>query len=87
MAGYKLLIKTSAAKEIDEIGTKTGRQKVIAKIRMLETNARPVGSEKLAGHTDRHRLRQGNYRIIYLIDDVAREITIYKVGHRKDVYR
>ena len=45
------------------------------------------GSEKLAGYADRYRIRQGSYRIIYLIDDEHREITIFKIGHRKDVYR
>lgn len=50
-------------------------------------DARPRGSEKLAGYEDRYRVRQGNYRIVYLVDDDASVITIYKIGHRKDVYR
>ncbi|HUO44082.1 MAG TPA: type II toxin-antitoxin system RelE/ParE family toxin [Burkholderiales bacterium] len=87
MAGYKLLIKTSAAKEIDGTGSKADRQKIVSKILTLAANGRPAGSEKLAGHDNRYRLRQGNYRIIYLINDDTHEITIFKIGHRKDVYR
>ena len=86
MAGYRLLIKGSAAKELDAVGTKADRQRIIEKVQALGVRPRPQGSEKLAGHADRYRVRQGRYRIIYLIDDERREVTIFKVGHRKDVY-
>ena len=87
MAEYRLLIKASAAKEIEAIGTKAVRQRVVERIRALALDPRVPGSEKLAGYSDRYRVRQGQYRIIYLIDDIRHEVTIYKVGHRKDVYR
>ncbi|TMH38971.1 MAG: type II toxin-antitoxin system RelE/ParE family toxin [Betaproteobacteria bacterium] len=87
MAEYRLLIKASAAKEIEALGTKADRQRVIQRIRQLATDPRTLGSEKLAGYADRYRVRQGQYRIIYLIDDGRHEVTIFKVGHRKDVYR
>lgn len=87
MAGYRLLIKASAAKELGETGTKADRQRIVGKVQALAANPRPQGSEKLAGYADRFRARQGNYRIIYLVDDEHREVTIFKIGHRKDVYR
>ena len=88
MAEYRLLVKASAAKEeIEALGTKADRQKVIERIQALGADPRAEGSEKLAGYTDRYRVRQGQYRIIYLIDDRQHEITIFKVGHPKDVYR
>lgn len=87
VAEYRLSIKASAAKEIDALGTKADRQRVIQRIRQLAVEPRPSGSEKLAGYADRYRMRQGQYRIIYFIDDGRREVTIFKVGHRKDVYR
>jgi mRNA interferase RelE/StbE len=87
VAGYSLLIKTSAAKEIEAVGAKTDRRRIVARLQELSANPRPQGSEKLAGYTDRYRVRQGNYRIVYLIDDARREVTIFKVGHRRDVYR
>ena len=87
MAGYKLLIKASAAKEIEAAGTKTDRQRVVERIQALAVDPRAHGSEKLAGYADRYRIRLGQYRIIYLIDDERREVSIFKIGHRKDVYR
>jgi mRNA interferase RelE/StbE len=87
VAEYRLLVKASAAKEIEALGTRADRQRVIERIQTLGTDPRAEGSEKLAGYTDRYRVRQGLYRIIYLIDDKRHEITIFKVGHRKDVYR
>lgn len=87
MAEYRLLIKASAAKEIEALGTKADRQRVVQRIQQLAVDPRTVGSEKLAGYADRYRVRQGQYRIIYLIDDGRHEVTIFKVGHRKDVYR
>ena len=87
MAEYRLLIKISAAKELEAAGTKADRQRIVERLQALAVSPRAQGAEKLAGYADRYRVRQGNYRIIYLIDDGRREITIFKIGHRKDVYR
>ena len=87
MASYKVQIKTSAGKELAAVGSKSDREKLVARIQGLATNPRPHGSEKLAGYADRYRVRQGNFRIVYLIEDEAGAVTIFKVGHRKDVYR
>ena len=87
MAAYRLLIKASAAKEIGAAGTKAGRQRLLERIQALAFDPRIHGSEKLAGYADRYRIRQGQFRIVYLIDEERREVTIFKVGHRKDVYR
>jgi mRNA interferase RelE/StbE len=87
VAGYRLALKASAAKEIEGLGTKADRQRVVQRIQQLAAEPRPAGSEKLAGYADRYRVRQGQYRIVYLIDDARREVTVFKVGHRKEVYR
>jgi len=87
VAEYRLLLKASAAKELEKIGSKSDRSRIIAKSGELGSDPRPQGSEKLAGYDDRYRVRQGNYRIVYLIDEHRREVTIFKIGHRKDVYR
>ncbi len=87
MAEFRLLIKASAAKEIEAVGTKADRQRVVKRIQALAANPRAFGSEKLAGYSDRYRIRQGQYRIIFLIDEGRRLVTIFKVGHRKDVYK
>jgi len=84
---YRILIKATAAKELEAVGAKSDRQRIVAKIRSLAGNPRRQGTEKLAGYDDRYRVRQGSYRIIYLVDDEDLEVTIFKVGHRKDVFR
>ena len=87
MAGYRILLKPSAAKEIQAVGSKEDRRRIVEKISALASDPRSPRTEKLAGYDDRYRIRQGHYRIVYLIDDSRRDITIFKVGHRKDVYR
>jgi mRNA interferase RelE/StbE len=87
VASYSVLIKTSAGKELAAVVSKTDREKLVTRIQGLATNPRPHGSEKLAGYADRYRVRQGNFRFVYLIHDEGGAVTIFKVGHRKDVYR
>lgn len=87
MALYRIFIKPSAGKELEAVGSKVDRQRIVAKMQALASEPRPHGSEKLAGYEDRYRVRQGNYRIVYLIDDDVSVVTIYKIGDRKDVYR
>ncbi len=87
MGEYRLLIKSSAAKEIEAVDAKIERQRIVKRIKALAQNPRVQGSEKLAGYADRYRVRQGRLRIVYLIDDRRSEATIFKVGHRKEVYR
>jgi mRNA interferase RelE/StbE len=87
VAKYRLLVKPSAAKEIENVGSKMDRRRIVERIGALATEPRPNGVDKLAGYDDRYRVRQGNYRIVYLIDDSRLEVTVFKVGHRRDVYR
>ncbi len=86
MAKYSLLIKPSAVKEIESIDSKADRQRVVERIRELRDNPRPPGVEKLSGR-NRYRVRQGQYRIVYSIEDPALIVFVVKIGHRKDVYR
>ena len=85
MASYKLLIKPSAVKEIHSLPA--GDQKrVVARIRGLADDPRPSGTERLSGD-EKYRVRQGDYRVLYSVDDAAKTVVIVKVGHRRDVYR
>jgi mRNA interferase RelE/StbE len=86
VASYRLLIKPSAVEEI-ESAPKKDRLRLVKRIQDLSSDPRPPGCEKLSGHDDKYRVRQGMYRIIYTISDVDLEICIVKVGHRKEVYR
>ena len=86
-ASYKLEIKPSAAKELQSLGTKKDRAKIVARIQALTTEPRSSGAEKLAGEQNSYRVRQGNYRIVYTIDDHNKLVVVEKIGDRKDVYR
>ena len=85
MESYKIVIKRSAAKEIEKI-PKSHRKRIVSKIRDLSIQPRPPGVKKLSGE-EKYRIRQGEYRILYKIDDSIITITVVKVGNRKDVYR
>ena len=74
-------------KELEAVGQKKDRQRLVVRIQSLVEKPRPVGCEKLSGHLDRYRIREGNYRIVYSIDDQNFLVDVVKVGHRKDVYR
>ena len=85
MASYKLRMKPSAAKELEVMPNKD-RKRIVARIRQLSTNPRPPGSEKLSGE-EKYRVRQGDYRVLYAVEDTAATVTIVKIGHRREVYR
>ena len=85
MASYRLLIKPSAARELEELPTKD-RGRVAARIRGLSAHPRPPGCEKLSGQ-ELFRVRQGNYRIVYEVRDEGLTVIVFKIGHRRDVYR
>jgi len=83
---YELLIKPSAAKELEAVGRKSDRRRIVDKIYALRDDPRPSRCEKLTGQ-DRYRLRQGQFRILYVVDDGEQTVTVVKIGHRRDVYR
>jgi mRNA interferase RelE/StbE len=85
VASYEVLIKRSAAKELEALPTKD-RRRIATKIQALANDPRPPQVEKLSGE-EKYRLRQGDYRVLYAIDDAARQVTVVKIGHRRDVYR
>ena len=85
MADYRLLIKPSAANELELLPKKL-RVRVVGRIGGLASDPRPTGSEKLSGE-EKCRVRQGAYRVVYAVDDVAKTVLVVKIGHRKDVYR
>lgn len=86
MPKYSVLIKASAVKEIESIGSKRDRQAIVSLIEALAENPRPHGCEKLSGQ-EKYRLRKGRYRVVYSIGDQELIVFVVKVGHRKDVYR
>lgn len=85
MVVYKIFVKKSVSKDLTNI-PKKDVQKIIKKIQLLANDPRYKGCEKLSGE-EKYRVRQGNYRIIYSIQDNELTVWVVKVGHRKEVYR
>jgi mRNA interferase RelE/StbE len=85
MAEYKVYFKESVEKDLNTI-PKKDLQKILRRIETLSQEPRPQGHEKLTGQ-ERYRVRQGNYRIVYSIQDQQLTVWVVKVGHRKEVYR
>lgn len=85
MGSYSLFLKKSAERDLRKI-PHTELQRIIQRIKELAATPRPSSSEKLAGQ-DAYRIRQGDYRIVYTVDDDRQLIEIIKIGHRREVYR
>jgi len=85
MEKYKIEIKKSAFKELNKISFKD-LKKVLKKIQDLSITPRPQGCIKLTNQ-ENYRIRVGNYRILYSIEDDILTIYVVKIGHRKNIYR
>lgn len=85
MAVYKVFFKASVEKDFSTI-PKQDLKKILKRIQGFVKNPRPLGCEKLTGQ-ERYRVRQGRYRILYSIQDDDQTVWVFKVGHRKDIYR
>jgi len=78
---YRVLIKPSAAKELEAIPPKD-RARLARKIASLAGNPRPPGGEKLSAQ-EQYRMRQGRYRIVYSIADAEKTVLVVRVAHRR----
>lgn len=86
MPEYKIFVKKSAEKEIAALPVRIieNLYKVFID---LQFEPRPHGVKKLSGHYNLYRIRIGDYRVIYSIEDAQLVIHVLKAGHRKDVYK
>jgi mRNA interferase RelE/StbE len=87
-AKYTLLTLPAARRQLRQL-QKTHNpeiKNIVDGIMSLAENPRPLGSRKLAGRSEL-RIRIGNYRVLYSIDDVLRTVTISVIAHRREVYR
>jgi len=82
---YSILILRRAPKELEDL-PRDAYGRVCQAIPGLEADPRPSGCRKLSGR-DGWRVRVGDYRVVYEIDDDASMITVLHIGHRRDVYR
>jgi mRNA interferase RelE/StbE len=82
---YLVTFAASARKELAGLPS-DAIARLLPKIRELADNPRPAGCKKLHGYKNRWRIRAGNYRVVYAIDDTAKSVDITRIAHRKEVY-
>jgi len=85
-SGYEVIVLRTPEKEIRRLPPKIRRQ-IFEKLLELEANPRLQDSVALRGFERGHRVHSGEYRILYDVDDLARVVTVWRVKHRKNVYR
>ena len=83
---YTLLLTASAEKDLRKL-PRSILERIHAKILTLRNDPRPAGVTKLSGNLEGWRVRVGDYRIVYQINDAAQTITLARVRHRREVYR
>ena len=82
---YEVRIVLAAEREMDKLPPLV-HTRVSRRILSLEDNPRPRGVKKLSAREE-YRLRVGDYRVLYTIDDKKCMVTVFAVGHRREVYR
>ena len=82
---YKIIVKPSAQKDLDKLPDKE-LKRIASRLGQLRINPRPIGVQKLSDE-EGYRLRSGNYRILFIINDKIKNIFIFRIKHRKDAYK
>lgn len=83
---YKVSVKKSAVKALTKL-PKPVVNRLVTAIRKLAGEPRPTGCKKLQGQDDLWRIRVGDYRVVYSIEDTIMIVDVIQVAHRKDIYR
>jgi mRNA interferase RelE/StbE len=86
MPQYSIVFARSARKELQALPLDLAKR-ILKKIDLLTSNPKPIGSKKLRGHSSLWRIRVGEYRVIYNIDDNNLVVDISVVRHRSEAYR
>jgi mRNA interferase RelE/StbE len=82
---YSVEVKPPARKELEALPNNV-LARVVQKIEFLGDTPRPTGCKKLKGYKDQWRVRVGDWRVVYIIDDPAKLISVTRVAHRREVY-
>jgi mRNA interferase RelE/StbE len=82
---YSIEVTRSAQKELDALDDALFTR-IDRKILVLVDNPRPAGCKKLKGYKDHWRIRIGDYRLVYIIDESTKTLTVTRVAHRREVY-
>jgi mRNA interferase RelE/StbE len=82
---YAVRVKPSARKELEGLPDEV-LNRVVRKLESLGHDPRPTGCKKLKGYKDYWRIRVGDWRVVYIIDDEEKAVSVTRIAHRRDVY-
>jgi len=82
---YAVEVKPSTRKELEALPDHV-LSRVVRKLEALGDSPRPAGCRKLKGHKDQWRIRVGDWRVVYIIDDAAKLVSVTRIAHRREVY-
>ena len=82
---YKVEALPAVDKDLDRLSRQM-QTRILDRMEALADNPRPSGAEPIKGHSSHYRVRVGDYRVVYGVDDEARIVTVVTVAHRRDVY-
>jgi mRNA interferase RelE/StbE len=85
VANYAVDVKPSARKELERLPDKV-LARAVSKIESLGQSPRPAGCKKLKGYKDKWRIRVGDWRVVYIIDDGTKLVSVTRIAHRREVY-
>jgi len=80
---YKVCLKATVAREYEEIASRTDRRRVLGKIAALSDNPRDAEASKLPETEDFYRICLAHHRVVYQIDDTRKQVTIFRIAHRR----
>lgn len=86
MTSYSVEFTTAAARELKKLEPPAARKKILEKIRELKDDPRPAGCRKIVGEKNAWRLRVGDYRVLYEVDDQVVTVTVFRIAHRREAY-
>ena len=85
MGSYSVEVKPAARKELEALPDSV-LARVLQRMEALRHSPRPTGCKKLRGHKDQWRVRVGDWRVVYIIDDAAKLVSVTRIAHRREVY-
>jgi mRNA interferase RelE/StbE len=82
---YAVDVKPAARKELEALPDNV-LSRVVRRLESLSHTPRPAGCKKLKGYKDSWRIRVGDWRVVYIIDDTAKLVSVTRIAHRREVY-
>ena len=84
---YRVLVAPAPTKFLERLCDESLKHRIAKALRVLENDPRPPGSLKLQGGDELYRVRVGDYRIVYQIQDAVLVVLVVQIGHRREIYR